>query len=150
MTRLTLLILCDQSKVHSRLFSAFLSSDFEIIAVQRDDQAAQILSVQAVDAILIRHADVPDPGAAATELKRMAPRTPILLLADERAQRSTAGHAGIDSVCFADFQQEDESVMRAIAFFFRYTLTVSRAPRASHAGEPVRYRRMSPPTQIAV
>ncbi len=148
--RLTLLVLCDPSELHSQMFSAFLSADFEIVSASHSEQARQVLSVRAVDAILIRHDSLPDGSSAGTQMKRIAPRTPVFLLADERVRGGSGPHPGLDSVCYADFRHEDESVMWAIAVFFRNALTRSRAPQANVPSETVGFRRSNFPTQVAV
>lgn len=148
--RLTLLILCDQAELHSQLFTAFLSADFEIITAHRTAQAAQILLTRAFDSIMIRANAVADCSLAGSKLKKLAPLTPVLLLADECRERFAATPSGIDSICYADFRQDDESVMRAIAFVFRHTLAAARVPRAGRSTETLGYRADKVRIQIAV
>jgi hypothetical protein len=141
--RLTLLFLCDQSEAHSVFLSALLAADFHVLIGHNIKEAKSLLYSVAVDAILVSPEAIRDDRPIGTELKLAAPATPVILCHDG----SLAAQPGFDSLCSADLQ--DETVMRAVAFFFHRTLTASRQPRLN-AGTKVRVLRAPQNSQIAV
>jgi hypothetical protein len=113
----TLLLLCDQREPYFLFISALKSAGFQVLIARTAVRAKRFLSNTTVDAILILDSDYADGTAVASELKRMAPGTPILLRGEER-------RPGIDSLWQADLQ--DEAVANAVAMFFRQSLMKSR------------------------
>ncbi|MGO9562274.1 MAG: hypothetical protein ACLPPV_06465 [Candidatus Korobacteraceae bacterium] len=73
-----------------------------------------------MDTILMLDSDYGDGGAVASELKRIAPETPILLHGKGQQELQP----GVDSLWQADLQ--DEAVANAVATFFQQSLMRSR------------------------
>jgi hypothetical protein len=117
--RLTLLLLCDQTELHSPFISALLAAGFQLLIEHRLEGAKLLLSRLPADAIMVCHESLQDGGVVGAELKRIAPRTPIILF--PRGSHNLGPQLGIDSVCHADPQ--DEVVARAVAVFFYGALT---------------------------
>lgn len=113
----TLLLLCDQREPYLLFISALQSVGFQLLIARTAVRAKRFLSDTTVDAILILDSDYGDGGAVGSELKRMAPDTPILLRGEGR-------QPGIDSLWQADL--EDEAVASAVAMFFQQSLVRSR------------------------
>lgn len=117
--RLTLLLLCDQTELHSPFISALLATGFQLLIEHHPEDAKRLLSRVSADAIMIRHDSIRDGSLIGAELKLVAPRTPIILF--PRGTKCVGPRLGIDSVCHAD--PEDETVARAVAVFFHNALT---------------------------
>ncbi|MGA2902726.1 MAG: hypothetical protein ABSD98_02765 [Candidatus Korobacteraceae bacterium] len=118
--RLTLLLLCDQYEPYFLFISALKSEGFQVLLARTAVRAKRFLSATTVNAILILDSDYCHANAVCSELKRMAPGTPILLRSEENQERLP----GIDSLWQADLQ--DEVVVGAVAAFFRQSLETSR------------------------
>ena len=116
----TLLLLCDQREPYFLFISALQSAGFQVLIARTAVRARRFLSDTTVDAILILDSDYGDGAAVGSELKRMAPDTPILLRGEKNQERQP----GIDSLWQADL--EDEAVANAVAMFFRQSLGKSR------------------------
>ncbi len=114
----TLLLLCDQREPYLLFISALQSAGFQLLIARTAVRARRFLSDTTVDAILIL--DGADSTALGSELKRMAPGTPILLRGEETQERQP----GIDALWQADLQ--DETVANAVAMFFQQSLMKSR------------------------
>jgi hypothetical protein len=142
---LTLLLLCDQSELHSPFISALRAAGFRLLIEHHPEDAKMLLSRISADAIMIRHDAVQDRSLIGAELKLLAPRTPIILFLSGTQRRGT--QLGIDSVCLAD--PHDETVARAVAVFFHRALT-AQAPHRSFRtpGESVQVSASSSKTQL--
>lgn len=116
----TLLLLCDQREPYFLFLSALKSAGFQVLIARNAVRAKRSLSDTTVDAILILGSDYGDDTAVASELKRMAPDTPILLHGEKNREQQP----GIDSLWQADLQ--DKVVANAVATFFRQSLARSR------------------------
>ncbi len=126
----TLLLLCDQHEPYSLFISALKSAGFQVLRARTPLRAKRFLSDATVGAILILDDDGCDRDAIGSELKRMAPGTPILL----RGEGNQGRRPGVDSFWQADLQ--DEVVANAVAMFFQQSLmkarpTVVTQPQAS-------------------
>ncbi len=142
---LTLLLLCDQSEVHSPFTAALLAAGFRLLIEHHPEDAKLLLSRISADAIMIRHDAVRDGSLLGAELKLLAPRTPIILFLSGSQHRGT--HLGIDSVCHADPQ--DETVARAVAVFFHRALTAQTPHRSFRTpGESVQVPASSSKRQL--
>jgi|HubBroStandDraft_6_1064221.scaffolds.fasta_scaffold118011_3 hypothetical protein len=117
--RLTLLLLCDQTELHSAFTNALLAAGFQLLIQHQPGDAKTVLSHLSVDAIMIRHNAIADGSAVAAELKFVAPRTPIIFFPAESNYQGP--RRGIDSVCRAD--PHDEIIARAVAVFFHQAMT---------------------------
>lgn len=126
--RLTLLFVCDHPELYTAFVSALISAGFQLLMAHNLQRAKKFLAQLNVDQIMVSHDGHGEGSALAEQLKRMAPQTPILLLAQHGELPP-----GSRPVCFADFQ--DEVVARAVATFFRQSLTGSRL---TGAGRKVR------------
>jgi hypothetical protein len=123
--QLTLLLLCDQHEPYFLFVSALKSAGFQVVIARTAVRAMRFVSTTRVDAILILDSDGGDGDALGRELRRMAPRTPVLLRCEGKRERQP----GIDALWQADLQ--DEAVANAVAAFFRQTLA---GPPAEAAG----------------
>jgi hypothetical protein len=131
-SRLTLLFLCSQCEPSPVLMSALESADFQLLVARTQKEAGQLARTFRVDAILV-YPNLPGVGRlACTSLKRQVPRTPILLLTNERLQPEA--YPGIYSVLHADVY--DEVLSCAIALFLRECLRCSHATRVSRLATP--------------
>ncbi len=126
-SRLTLLFLCHQCEPSPVLISALEWAGFHVILAYTQKEAAQLARTFRVDAIIV-YPDAPGFGRlACTTLKRLVPRTPILLFTNQRLQPES--YPGIYSVLRAD--PYDEVLSCAVALFLRETLRCSRPTRLS-------------------
>ncbi len=122
--RLTLLLLCDRTELHSPLTSALLAAGFQLLIQHNPEVARIFLSHVSVDAIMIRHDSLQDSGRVSAALKLVAPHTPIILFAG--ASEEVRPQPGIASICRAD--PYDETVVRGVAVFFHNALA-AQLPR---------------------
>jgi hypothetical protein len=123
--RLTLLLLCNQCEPYALFISALVSADFQVLIARDSTRARKFLQSLSIDAIMILPDGEDGEAAAGAELKRLAPRAPVLMLTKPGQQRQ----AGIDAMWHADLG--DEVLASAAALFFRQWLAPSRlAPRA--------------------
>ena len=116
--RLTLLFLCDQIDTYSLFASALLAAGFHVLIEHTAEGAKRRLAHATADLVMIRHHDMSADSQLGVELKLLAPRTPIVLLAAESQPASP--HPGVDSVCHADTR--DAVLAQAVAMFFRNTV----------------------------
>jgi hypothetical protein len=88
-----------------------------LLVERRKENIKALLSGELVDAIIVDQDHV--QGDAVTELKRIAPRTPVILLRC-RSERGAIKPPGITAVCCAD--PGDEELLKAIPIFFGFIL----------------------------
>lgn len=129
--RLTLLLLCDAMGSYPLLVSELVAAGFQVFEEASLPAAKRRLRHSAMDLILIRLEELQDGTLLGSELKMIAGRTPIMLLAGD--DQKLAPQVEIDSICRADL--EDETVTHALAFFFRGILSNPAGQRRSHALE---------------
>ncbi len=118
--RLTLLLLCNDCEPYSLFISALVSAEFHVLIARGPVRARKFLQSLSVDAIMVLPSGKGAEAAAGGELKRLAPRVPVLMLGGAGEQRP----AGIDALWHADL--EDEVLASAAAIFFRQWLAPSR------------------------
>lgn len=126
-SRLTLLFVCNERELYPVLTSALESADFHLVVARDKDQANGILKQVVVDAVLIQQSANRSGRSICAALKRLSPRTPILLFAGED-QRPEA-YPGIYSILHAD--AHDEILTRAVALFLKQSLA-----HEAHADTP--------------
>jgi hypothetical protein len=88
-----------------------------LLVEHRTEDIKVLLSREPVDAILLDQDHLQDSVVA--ELKRFAPRTPLILLR-RQSQRAAIKPPGIAAVCCAD--PEDEKLLNALPIFFSFIL----------------------------
>ena len=118
--RLTLLLLCDRTELHSPFTSALMAAGFQLLIRHQPEGVKILLSHASVDAIMIHHDSIRDSGRTGAALKMLAPRTPVILFAGD--SEVAKPEPGIDSICRADVR--DEAVARAVAIFFYNALSI--------------------------
>ena len=124
-SRLTLLLVCDQSDFFSAVLTEFRSADFQVLNARNIARAKAILLTRSVNAIVLCHDGLRDDRALAPQLKRVAPGKPIFLLTDREQPRPD----DIDSIW--RFETSDEVVTRAMAVFCRNLFRPTPAFRRS-------------------
>ncbi len=143
--RLTLLFLCDRSEADSLFISALIASEFQVLLAHDISYAKVLLANFCVDGIMVSHLESQGDVPVGAHLKLVAPHTPLILCSD--GSSATGSRAGVDSVCSADLK--DDSVARAVALFFRQSITGSRLRRVRNAlDEDVRVPALFPNQQM--
>lgn len=145
-SRLTLLFVCNARELYPVLISALESADFHVLVAHTKDQANALLKEIRVDAVLIHQSEDRPGHSICAALKRRAPRTPILLFADEEQQPDV--YPGIYSVLHAD--SHDEVLTRAVAVFLRQSLSGASAGLVKPAAESDSPTARKPGVQQAV
>jgi hypothetical protein len=132
-TRLTLLFLCDQAGPYARFIEEFRAADFQVLVARSLAHAKAILITRSANGIVLGQDFTRDGRDLATELKRIAPDTPIFLLTGQEQTRPV----DVDSVWRAEM--DDEVAARGMAQFFRHLLhprQKSLRPRLVLGGVP--------------
>lgn len=142
-SRLTLLFVCDHRELYPVLTSALEWADFRLILARNKEQANGILKDIMVDAVLIQQSEAHTGRSMCAALKRRAPRTPILLFADEDQQPEA--YPGIYSVLHAD--AHDEVLTRAVAVFLRQSLDHSPEHELATPANPAKEASHNPSSQ---
>ena len=110
-SRLTLLFVCEQSRLDSVFLAEFRSADFQVLTARSLDRAKAILLTRSVNALVLCHDEYRDDRALAPQLKRIARGVPIFLFTDREQPRPD----GIDSIW--RFDPGDAALARAMAVF---------------------------------
>ena len=110
----TLLFLCDRAQQYEVFISEFRNAEIRILIARNLDQAKSMLLSKPADGIVIRHDSAADDRSLAVKLKRIAPRTPVFLITDQKQQPQAA----INSIWRGELN--DRLVARAIALLFRH------------------------------
>jgi hypothetical protein len=110
----TLLFLCDRAQQYEVFLSEFRTAEIRILIARNLTQAKSMLLSKPADGIVIRHDGAADDRSLAVKLKRIAPRTPVFLITDQKQQPQAA----IDLVWRGELT--DRTVARGMALFFRH------------------------------
>jgi hypothetical protein len=121
----TLLFICDQVQQYEVFVSEFKSAEIRILIARNLTQAKTMLLGKPSDGIVIRHDSAADDRPLAAKLKRIAPRTPVFLITDQKQQPLAA----VDSIWRGELN--DRVVARAIALLFRHLFQASQALQTS-------------------
>jgi hypothetical protein len=114
---LTLLFIGNPGEVGSPFLPPLRVAVSRLLVERRKDNIKVLLSGEPVDAVIVDQ-DRLQYGAV-TELNRIAPRTPVILLR-RRSERGAIKPPGIAAVCCAD--PRDEELLKAIPIFFAFIL----------------------------
>jgi hypothetical protein len=114
---LTLMFVRNPGEVPSPFLAPLGAAALRLLVEHRTEDIKALLSREPVDAILLDQDHLQD--SVVTELKRIAPRTPVILLR-RRSQRAAIKPPGVAAVCCAD--PEDEKVLNALPIFFGFIL----------------------------
>jgi len=129
---LTLLFVCQDGHVVSPFLAPLRAAGFSLLVGHRAEDSVRLLSNGAVDAILIQQDHLPESDGVVAELKRVSPRTPVVLLRGRKHCKTGKPH-GIAAVCCAD--PGDEYLLNALPTFFRFILGKQAQNAASGAKE---------------
>lgn len=121
----TLLFVCDQVQQYENFISEFRAVETRILIARNLTQAKTVLLANPADGIIIRHDSAADDRPLAAKLKRIAPRTPVFLITDQKQQPLAA----VDSIWRGELN--DRVVARAIALLFRHLFQPSEALQTS-------------------
>lgn len=121
----TLLFICDQVQQYEVFISEFRAVETRILIARNLIQAKTMLLANPADGIIIRHDSAADDRPLAAKLKRIAPRTPVFLITDQKQQPLAA----VDSIWRGELN--DRVVARAIALLFRHLFQPSEALQTS-------------------
>jgi hypothetical protein len=121
----TLLFVCDQVQQYENFISEFRAVETRILIARNLTQAKTMLLGKPADGIVIRHDSAADDRPLAAKLKRIAPRTPVFLITDQKQQPLAA----VDSIWRGELN--DRVVARAIALLFRHLFQPSEALQTS-------------------
>jgi hypothetical protein len=126
---LTLLFVRHDSEDCSRSLAPVPSASDRLL-VGRCSKATELLfSGGPVDAIVIHQDHLQHGCNVVAELKRVAPRTPVILLRDQSQQKEMKP-PGISAVCCVD--QGDEELVKSLWRFFRLILGKQAERRQRH------------------
>jgi hypothetical protein len=114
---LTLLFVGKPGEVGSPFLPPLRAAASRLLVERRREDIKVLLSREPVDAIILDQDHLQDD--VVTELKRIAPRTPVILLR-RRSQRAATKPPGIAAVCCAD--PADERLLNAMPVFFSFIL----------------------------
>jgi|SRR5208282_5545536 len=118
-SRLTLLFVCDAAEDCSPFRAPLRADNDRLLVGHRTEDTKMLLSGEPVDAIIIHQDHLQDGCSVVGELKRAAPRTPVMLLRTDK-QCKGIKPPGIVAVCCADLR--DEKLVKAMWMFFRLIL----------------------------
>src|SRR5271166_1989038 len=117
LANLTLLFVGKPGEVGSPFLPPLRVAASRLLVERRREDIKVLLSREPVDAIIIDQDHLQD--GVVTELKRIAPLTPVILLRGH-GERAAIKPPGIAAVCCAD--PEDEELLKAIPIFFGFIL----------------------------
>lgn len=115
---LTLLFVCHEGEDCSQFAPAPTANDRLLVAHCGEDPKL-ILPGEPVDAVVIHEDHLQNGCSVIAELKRVAPRTPVMLLRSLNPRKS-AKPPGVVAVCRADLR--DEKLVKSMWAFFRLIL----------------------------
>jgi len=127
---LTLLFVCEDGHVVSPFLAPLRSAGFHLLVGRRAEDSIELLSSGGVDAVLIHQDQMQNGDDVVAQLKRVSPRTPVVLLRNRNHCQSSKPH-GIAAVCCAD--PRDEHLLQALPTFFRFILGKQARSAASGA-----------------
>ena len=111
-TILTLLFVRNPSEGYSPFLAPLRAAALRLLVEHRTEDIKALLSRESVDAIVLDQEHLQDSLVA--ELKRIAPRTPLIWLR-RRTRRAASKPPGIAAVCCAD--PGDEKLLNAMPVF---------------------------------
>ena len=116
---LTLLLVCHDSEDCSRLLAPAPTDSDRLLVGRCSQDPKLLLPGEPVDAIVIHQDHLQHGCSVIAEFRRVAPRTPVMLLRS-RNEPKAIKPPGIVAVCCADLQ--DEKLVRSMWTFFRLIL----------------------------
>jgi hypothetical protein len=116
---LTLLFVCHEGEDCSHLLGPAPSANDRLLVGSCNQYAKLFSPGEPVDAIVIHQDHLQHGCGVIAEFKRVAPRTPMMLLRG-RNQPKTIKPPGIVAVCCADLR--DEKLVKSLWTFFRIIL----------------------------
>ncbi len=126
-TSLTLLFVCNAGQESTPFVAPLPGASDRLLVGHRTEDTKMLLSAQPVDAIIIHQDRLQKGSIVVAELKRTAPRTPMMLLRSRRRCNQGVKPPGIVAVCCADLR--DEKLIHAMWMFFRLILGKPGADR---------------------
>jgi hypothetical protein len=119
-TSLTLLFVCNASQESAPFLASLPGGSDRLLVGHRTEDTKMLLSAEPVDAIIIHQDRLQEGCSVVADLKRAAPRTPMMLLRSRKQCNQGVKPPGIVAVCCADLR--DEKLIHAMWMFFRLIL----------------------------
>src|ERR1017187_6554673 len=124
---LTLMFVRNPGEVPSPFLAPVGAAALRLLVEHRTEDIKALLSRAPVDAILLDQDHLQD--SVVTEIKRIPPRTPLILMRC-RSKLWAMNLPGVSFVCCAD--PEDEKVLNALPIFFAFILGKLVLPFRNH------------------
>ncbi len=132
---LTLLFVCDTGEFCSPFLAPLRAAPVRLLVGCHLEDAKTLLASDPLDAIVFDPDHLQDSHSVLAELKRAAPRTPVILLRGKN-HHSGIKPPGVAAVCRAD--PADEAVLSTIPAFLAFILGKQSGIVRGANGEPLR------------